>query len=88
MFSKQDLVKLVQTAGGTILKREPKVEKADELKTEELPHHIDPKESFKCSNFILHDVAKIKDIKHEYLRTVKTSWLFNCIDYFKILNPD
>ena len=82
-------MKLVQTAGGgTILKREPKVERADELHSEELPHHIDSKNSFKCSNFILCEMTKVKEIRHEYLRTVKPSWLFNCIDFFKIMNPE
>ncbi len=81
-------MKLVQIAGGTILKREPKVERADELNSEELPHHIDQKNSFKCSNFILYEMTKVKEIRHEYLRTVKPSWLFNCIDFFKIMNPE
>ena len=80
---------MVQLAGGNILKRKPQVDKAAELKPNDLPHHLEENDSFKCSNFILYDgVAKIKEIKHDYLRTVKTSWLFNCIDYFKILNPD
>jgi BRCA1-associated RING domain protein 1 len=91
VFTKLDLIKLVQMGGGNILKREPKLERADELKSDEIPHHIDKSLdcNFKCSNFILYEANdKVKDIKHDFLRACKISWLFNCIDYFTILNTE
>lgn len=91
VFDKQDLVKLVQLAGASVLKREPKLDRVEELITVEIPHHLDREhdETFSCSHFILHDTTKLKeDLKHKYLYSVKTSWLFSCIDQFKVLNPE
>ena len=89
VFDKQDFIKLIDLAGGKILKREPKLERADELIAAEVPHHNDNETSkdFTCSHFILYDSAKIKEINHKYLKSVRPSWLFTCIDHFKIVDP-
>jgi hypothetical protein len=89
-FTKPEFLKLIETGGGTILKREPKLERIDELMPKEIPHHLESKtdSNFQCSHFILYDTkTTLKDIKHKYLYTVKPNWLFTCIDEFKILKP-
>jgi hypothetical protein len=90
VFDKEDFTKLVELAGAKVLKREPKLDRLDELITLEIPHHLDLvfNEDFVCSNFILYDATKTKEIKHKYLLAVKASWLFACIDEFKIIHPD
>nr|QBM06229.1 BRCA1-associated RING domain protein 1 [Brachionus koreanus] len=90
VFDKQDLIKLAEQAGAKILRREPKLERVDELITTEMPHHLDLDfdKNFSCSHFLIYDASKSKmDIKHKYLYSVKVNWLFACIDRFKILNP-
>lgn len=89
VFEKQDFVKLLELGGANILKREPKLERPDELVKDELPHHLYSKtdEDFACSHFILYDASKVKEIRHKYLNTVRPSWLFSSIDEFKILKP-
>lgn len=90
VFEKDDMIKLVQMTGANLLKREPKLERLDELITKETPHHLDQEydANFNCCTFILYDKNKIKDIRHNYLLTIKPNWLFSCIDQFKILHPD
>ena len=90
VFEKKDFVNLLELGGATILKREPKMERIDELITEDLPHHLCSKDDpdFACSYFILYDVTKTKEIRHKYLNTVKPSWLFSSIDEFKLLKPE
>ena len=41
VFEKPDMVKLVELAGGSVLKREPKITSVEELKPVEIPHHLD-----------------------------------------------
>lgn len=87
VFPKEDFLSLIKLGGGTILKREPKLERLDELVTNELPDHIE--DGFKCSNFIFYDATKRDiQIRHDYLCTVDPAWLFTCIDEFKILKPN
>jgi BRCA1-associated RING domain protein 1 len=82
VFAKDDLVKLVQLAGGKILRREPKLERLEEL-MQPSPFHAES--NLKCSHFIVYDENKPKIIiKHEYLNTLNINWVFNCIDKFKI----
>ncbi|CAF0952331.1 unnamed protein product, partial [Brachionus calyciflorus] len=91
VFDKQDLIKLAEQAGAKILKREPKLDRVDELITQEIPHHLDLDydKNFSCSHFLIYDATKFReDIKHKYLYSVKTNWLFACIDQFKILHPE
>ncbi len=90
VFEKEDFTKLVELAGAKVLRREPRLERLDELITLEIPHHLDLvyNEDFVCSNFILYDATKIKEVRHKYLFTIKASWLFACIDDFKIIDPD
>jgi hypothetical protein len=90
VFEKQDVVRLLQLAGAKILKREPKLERELELVPNELAHHLDRHfdKSFSCCNFILYDRNKIKEIKHDHLYTVSPTWLFACIDYFRIIHPN
>lgn len=85
------MIKLAEQAGAKILKREPKLERVDELITKEMPHHLDYEfdKNFCCSHFIIYDATKFReDIKHQYLFSVKTNWLFACIDQFKIIHPE
>jgi hypothetical protein len=90
VFDKEDFGKLVELTGAKVLKREPKLERLDELITLEMPHHLDRQfsEDFACSNFIIFDVTKVKEVRHKYLYTVRASWLFACIDEFKIIHPN
>lgn len=82
VFAKVDLVKLVQLAGAKILKREPKLERLEEL-MQPAPFHVD--NNLKCSHFIVYDENKPnRIIRHEYLNTMNINWVFNCIDKFKI----
>ena len=89
VFEKQDFIKLLELGGATILKREPKLERLDELIPVELPYHLSTKTDteFTCSHFILYDTSKVKEIRHQYLNTVRPSWLFSSIDEFQILKP-
>ena len=89
VFEKQDFVKLLELGGANILKREPKLDRVDELIKDELPYHLYSKtdDDFQCSYFILYDASKVKEIRHKYLNTVRPSWLFSSIDEFKILKP-
>lgn len=90
VFDKQDLIRLAEQAGAKILRREPKLERVDELITNEIPHHLDLEfdKNFCCSHFIIFDSSKVKlDIKHKYLYSARVNWLFACIDKFKILHP-
>ena len=89
-FDKDEFVKLIQLGGGKILKREPKLERLDEIISNELPYHLDNEldKDFKCSHFILCDSSRCKEINHRYLQVVKTNWLFTCIDEYKILHPN
>ena len=72
------------------MKREPKLERIDELMPKEIPHHLEFKTdpNFQCSHYILYDTkTTIKEIKNKYLYTVKPIWLFTCIDEFKRKMP-
>ncbi|RNA01864.1 BRCA1-associated RING domain 1 [Brachionus plicatilis] len=73
VFDKQDLIRLAEQAGAKILKREPKLERVDELITSEIPHHLDLTydKDFCCSHFLIYDASKIKiDIKHKDFTTI------------------
>lgn len=91
-FDKTDIVKLVQMTGATLLKREPKLDRIDDLIVQkaDLPQHLDQEfdSSFSCTTFVLYEIAKVKEVRHKYLMTVRPGWLFACIDQFKILHPD
>lgn len=89
MFEKSDVVKLVELAGGSILKREPKLVNVEEYKPIEEPHHLDKEVNPNncCAYYVLSDVDKYPDIKHDYLKSVRPKWLFEAIDEFKILEP-
>ena len=89
VFEKADMIKLIELAGGVVLKREPKLDRVNELIPEEPPYHLDREAhpDFECCNFILFDVDKLPTVDHKYLKTVKVSWLFASIDEFKILYP-
>ena len=89
VFEKNEMLKLVELTGCQILKREPKLGSVDELKPEEMPHHLDfeKNKEFCCAYYILHDVDTPTEINHKYLRTVRPKWLFECIDEFKIFDP-
>jgi hypothetical protein len=90
IFDKKELEKLVKLAGGSLIKREPKVERINEEEVNtRLPYHLDKTEdkTFRCSNFIIFDVTKHDIIKSPNLMTAQPKWLFNCIDRFKILKP-
>jgi hypothetical protein len=77
-------MQLVKLGGGTIIRREPKLDRLDELITE-APYHVDKSTNFKCSHFILYDASKPREIvRHAYLNAVHINWLFNTIDHFKI----
>lgn len=85
------MIRLAEQGGAKILKREPKLDRVDELITAEKPHHLDLEydKNFCCSHFVIYDASKIKiDIKHKYLYSVKVNWLFASIDQFRILNPN
>lgn len=90
VFDKSDMTKLVELAGGQILKREPKVANVKDLLPEEMPHHLDleTNKDFSCAYYILYDLDQPLEINHKYLKTVRPKWLFECIDEFKILEPN
>jgi hypothetical protein len=90
VFEKSDMIRLLELAGAQILKREPKLCSAKELEPDELPHHLDLEKNkeFCCAYFILYDLDTPVEINHKYLKTVRPKWLFECIDEFKILDPE
>jgi hypothetical protein len=88
VFDKADLLQLVKQGGGNIIRREPKVERLDELMTQSVPYHGDKQNEFVCSTFILYDTNKPRDIiRHRYLNTIHINWLFSTIDNF-VINVD
>ena len=63
VFEKDDLVKLIELGGGKQVKREPKIERIDELMRAELPDHLDVDETFHCSFFNVYDPVCTKTIR-------------------------
>ncbi|XP_012146062.2 uncharacterized protein LOC100881760 isoform X6 [Megachile rotundata] len=92
VLTKDALSKLVQTGGGTVLKREPKPE---DIKNKEqfINFHIANEPThplYKCTHYIIYvsdrDGPHIK-YNMPHIKTLPIAWLIECIEQFTLVDP-
>lgn len=84
---KTELMDLVKTGGGLILRREPKVGSLDES-TLTVPYHADPEsDSAQCCVFVLHDNSvNFPKINSRRMCSLPVRWLMDCMSTFTLIN--